>query len=61
MLKECKEDADFGFNAFLDQHTYLSSFYKQAAYYGWTGQRSGSGVFDIAGATLGVFASLDRL
>jgi hypothetical protein len=29
--------------------------------YGWTGQRSGSGLSDKARATLGVFASLDRL
>jgi hypothetical protein len=29
--------------------------------YGWTGQRSGSGLSDIAGPVLGVFASSDRL
>jgi hypothetical protein len=28
--------------------------------YGWTGQRSGSGLSDQTPATLGVFASLDR-
>jgi hypothetical protein len=28
--------------------------------YGWTGQQSSSGFFDIARPTLGVFASLDR-
>jgi hypothetical protein len=28
--------------------------------YGWTGQRSGSGLSDIASAALGVFASSDR-
>jgi hypothetical protein len=28
--------------------------------YGWTGQRSSSGFFDLTPATLGVFASLDR-
>jgi hypothetical protein len=28
--------------------------------YGWTGQRSSSGFFDLPPATLGVFASLDR-
>jgi hypothetical protein len=28
--------------------------------YGWTGQQSGSGLFDIARPALGVFASLDR-
>ena len=28
--------------------------------YGWIGQRSSSGFFDIAGPTMGVFASSDR-
>jgi hypothetical protein len=33
---------------------------RAAARYGWTGQQSGSGFFDIARPALGVFASLDR-
>jgi hypothetical protein len=35
--------------------------YRASIAYGWIGQRSGSGFSDIAGPTLGVFASLDRL
>jgi hypothetical protein len=39
--------------------SFLVNFVRDA-YYGWTGQQSGSGFSDIARPALGVFASLDR-
>jgi hypothetical protein len=35
-------------------------FLKAIVPYGWTGQQSGSGFFDMPRLALGVFASLDR-
>jgi hypothetical protein len=48
-----------------ESHCPIWVFEDQAFYrnmiYGWTGQRSSSGLSGIAGPALGVFASLDRL
>jgi hypothetical protein len=59
--RDFKWMVDFGFNGkerylgYFDDHTEAVAVYSS---YGWTGQRSGSGLSDEARATLGVFASL---